>query len=609
MKFNIEKVVIWQKNKLVRELKFEPNKVNVITGYSNTGKTAIYKIIDYCFFASSSKIAESMINEKVTWYGLLVNINDKKYCIARKSLVENKVSNNYFFSSEGVVPKIPKFNNDEQSIKTIIETELGIDESVKVAYGSNLIKANSKISLRYFLLFNYVSQTLLINDNIYIETFNNKRYTDAIPRVFDIATGIETIANKILKEKLDELNTNLNKLERKNTKFSNRADIFQKEKNELLKTAREYGLVDTSTDDTVAYKQLVNITAESLSNDKYDNERADLEKERDTLKRRVRILNDFIKEYDSYKKNLATLKDSLLPIDYLINHDNVIQSDDYNSLIDKLHTELTHVKNVISERAPINVQVMDEKRSLETDIAKIQTKLESLPKTHRVIENEPEKYIFLGALQEKSRLYGSEKIGEGIDYSSQIELLEIQMQKYREQIIDTEEKKKLTIQLIEEIISDYMELCEKALGNYWDYKPVFDYKDKLLQLKKPLTTYIESVGSASNSMFLQLFFSLAIHEVIFKNKSNFVPPFLIIDQFSTPYFEGNERKKDEDGSDDQKINIALNLLNDYIETRIKNGGDFQMIVFEHIPPSSFEEFEHFHLVDKEFKNGHALILD
>ena len=45
MKFNILKVILWLKSGNVRELTFEPEKINLITGDSSTGKTDIINII------------------------------------------------------------------------------------------------------------------------------------------------------------------------------------------------------------------------------------------------------------------------------------------------------------------------------------------------------------------------------------------------------------------------------------------------------------------------------------------------------------------------------------------------------------------------------------
>ena len=97
-------------------------------------------------------------------------------------------------------------------------------------------------------------------------------------------------------------------------------------------------------------------------------------------------------------------------------------------------------------------------------------------------------------------------------------------------------------------------------------------------------------------MFLHLFFSLAIHEVIFLNKAPYVPPFLVIDQPSRPYFESDDsdkRKEESLESDNGKIEQAFNLLNDYIDNRLKENGSFQMIIFEHVSPRFFRGFRTF----------------
>lgn len=202
MKFNIEKIILWLKNGKCREIKFLPNKVNVITGDSNTGKTAILEIIDYCFFASTSKISESMINENVSWYGLVFNINDKKYTVARKSLNKTIVSNDYYFSSIGEVPESLESNNTGAAIKSLLESEFSIDSKVSIPYGSNIIKAGSKISLRYFLLFNTISGNIIENDSgVFFDKQDDSRYREALPRIFDLAVGIETVGNILKKEK------------------------------------------------------------------------------------------------------------------------------------------------------------------------------------------------------------------------------------------------------------------------------------------------------------------------------------------------------------------------------------------------------------------------
>ena len=71
MKFYIKSLILWFNNGAEsRKLIFEPNKVNVITGGSGTGKSSILSIIDYCLLSTDAKIIDEVINENVAWYGL-----------------------------------------------------------------------------------------------------------------------------------------------------------------------------------------------------------------------------------------------------------------------------------------------------------------------------------------------------------------------------------------------------------------------------------------------------------------------------------------------------------------------------------------------------------
>jgi hypothetical protein len=216
------------------------------------------------------------------------------------------------------------------------------------------------------------------------------------------------------------------------------------------------------------------------------------------------------------------------------------------------------------------------------------------------------KYFFLGEIKSKMDLYSSSESSIASTNDAEILDLEDKLIILTKSVIDTLEKRDLTIKLIEEIISEYIEASGTALENYASYKPVFNYADKALLLRKPKTSFIEPVGSSSNHMFLHLFFTLAMQEIAFQNKSPFVAPYLVIDQPSRPYYGDETKKKNLTHSDESKITKAFELLDKFIETRISNSGDFQMIVFEHVPRKIFAGLKNVHLVE-EFYNGNALI--
>ena len=609
MKFYIEKIVLWLKNGAIREIEFKNNKVNVITGESSTGKSEILDIIDYCFFASESKISESIVNENVSWYGVLIHVNDKDYTIARKSLIEGKVTDEYYFSSEGKVPDNIVFNNTDGAIKSLLETEFSIDSDVAIPYGSNLIKPGSKISLRFFFMFNTISVNIIENDSgVFFDKQNIPRYRDALPRIFDLAVGIETIENVLKKEKKAELESQLSRLKKKNNTISNRSNDFKSEQEQIVKEAKEYSLVEPNLDLDNSLSTLKNIIADVKTDLTNNNENDLLQSEIYIRERKISNLRRFTTEYSTYKRNLIATSDSLKPIDFLKEKDSdIIKTSIFDDIINSFSSELKQIRDASKTKTPIDKQVNDEIKSLEKELFGLRDKKFITPEINKSFENDKSKYFFLGEVKSKMDLYSSSNISLIETTKDDIEKLELKIKSI--QVEDTLQKRELTIKVIEEIISEYIGATDMALVNYANYQPVFNYKDKALQLRKPKATHIENVGSSSNHMFLHLFFTLAMQEIAFKNKSPFIAPYIVIDQPSRPYWGSGEKKKDKlNQSDEFKITKAFELLNTYIETRNSNSGDFQMIVFEHVPSKIFLDLDNFHLVE-EFTNGNALIPD
>jgi hypothetical protein len=609
MNFSIIKIVLWLKNGRVREIEFKPNKVNIITGGSHTGKSAILEIIDYCFFSSKSRISESMINENVSWYGLNFLVNDKTYTIARKSLIEGKVSDEYYFSSFGEIPKTVETNNSENAIKSIIETEFNIDRDAKFPsdYGSNYIKSGTKISLRYFLMFNTISGNIIENDEgIFFDKQNETRYKEALPRIFDLALGIETVENILKAEKKSELEKQLTQLVRKNKTITAKADDFNKEMVQILQKAKEYNVIKDSTNSVDAINELNNAILGVQSSSTSNSEREKLESSFYALQRKIRNITKFANEYEKYKKTIKNLSDSLKPIEFLREKDSeIIKTSIFDELVNSFTKDLDVIRKSYSTNTPIDRQVKDNVKDLETKLNAIKEELDLLPKENKSFQNEKEKYFFLGQVKSKLEIFSSNSPNVKVSYDDEIKQLEDQINQLI--IINTEEKRELTIKLTEEIIHDYIKESKEALANYSTYQPVFDYKNKTLLLRKPRTSYIENVGSSSNHMFLHLFFSLSMHEVIFQNNSPFVAPFLIVDQPSRPYYGTNgKRKTNEPESDDYKIKKAFELLDTFIATRNNNKGNFQMIVLEHIPKEDVSDLQNIHVVE-EFFDGNALI--
>lgn len=98
------------------------------------------------------------------WVGLCLESLSWYYCFRKVSRQEppgfNTGSDDIYFSRDGTLPEKLAKNNRMRQVKSILEKEFGIDEYLKISFGGKHLSAGSKISYRYFLLFNTLSGEL-----------------------------------------------------------------------------------------------------------------------------------------------------------------------------------------------------------------------------------------------------------------------------------------------------------------------------------------------------------------------------------------------------------------------------------------------------------------
>jgi soluble cytochrome b562 len=619
MKFYINEIVLWLINGNIRKVRFKNNKVNIITGSSGTGKSEILSIIDYCLCGSKPDITDEIINENVNWYGINFSINDKTYTIARGKIINRKVSNQYYFSQVGEIPELPTHKIDEGEVKEILEKEFGITERTIFPVGGRNLKIGSKISPRYFLVFNTISGNIITDSDVFFDKQNIDRYRDALGTVFDLAVGIETEENLKIREKINTLKQELKQLRRKQTTIDQEMTTFKDGFNEIIKQAKYHNLIEYNQMDVEeCIKELINISQEykqeniDLNFDKINK----LKQEKNSLIRKIRNLKRFMQEYDQYKQLEKNTLDSLLPLKVIQESEKIIEFPELRLLISSLTDEFNSIKNNLKMKLPFDFNTKKRLSEYEDKIAEINRKIAEVPINSKSTTDEVSKLIFIGELKAKLQLYGSKLVDE--EDKTELERLigekENDLEELSSELIDYEENKKSILNLLDELIDAYLYESQDALGNYKGFKSTFNYKEKRLELRKPKAAYASKVGSSSNHMFLHICLFLGIHELLIRQESPYIPPLLILDQPSRPYYGEEEIKRDTPwenlkDTDKGKITIAMQLLNDFI-SYVNNvlESDFQVILLEHIPDSIWKQakLQNFHLVE-EFRNGNALI--
>lgn len=618
MNFHINKIILWHTDGKKEILEFQPNKVNVITGDSLTGKTSIMHIIDYCFFASKTKIPQKVINENIEWYGINFSINKKIFTLARKSYINHDSPPDiYYFSGIGDIPDIPTDDYREKVCKEIIEKEFSIYSNVTIPYPGSKLKKGSKISLRYFMLFNTISGDIISSTSVFFDKQFNTKYREALERIFYLALGIFSLETIATKEQIQHLELELRKLTNQRVKQLDELELFKKNKAELINKAQSLGVLNSNISFDTPLIEVLNSISNAINNNQILNENLKkLKQQRLTLIHKIKTIEDFKDNYKKVKKIESTEKESLIPIKYINeNFHMLIESPEVKNLLQHFEEELNELENNLRVPLPINIDLKNMLNKLKEELIEIDRQIENENQYDLFYENDIERLMYIGEL--RYRITNFKEIE-----NQNINQLDTTIANKKEEIkslqslLPDKENELIAIKILEQLIDNYLIQSKDALGVYGDYKSIFNIKNMTVELRPPNSIFPENAGSSNKDMFLHLCLFLALHELMIINNSPFVPTFLILDQPSRPYYsrEGSDEKikdwKEVKDSDKEKMNVALELLNNFIRyINHEYDYEFQIILLEHIPTSMIqkENLEYFHLVAEFIEGKRGLV--
>lgn len=133
----IRELVLYGYNGKVRHLPFLLGKVNIITGRSKSGKSAVGDIIDYCLGGDSCNIADGVVRDNVSWYGLLLQFNHERVFVARKNPDKGQQTTGFCYIEVGEKIEVPEqltftSNSNVAGIEQALTSRIGISENLNI---------------------------------------------------------------------------------------------------------------------------------------------------------------------------------------------------------------------------------------------------------------------------------------------------------------------------------------------------------------------------------------------------------------------------------------------------------------------------------------------
>jgi hypothetical protein len=111
-------IVVFSHDGRKRSLPLNIGAVNIITGASKTGKSALVDIVDYCFGAGECRIPEGPIRRSVSWFGLRLKLEDGQAFIARRCPGPRAISSEECFVDVASTIEIPEVGRLRQTTNT-----------------------------------------------------------------------------------------------------------------------------------------------------------------------------------------------------------------------------------------------------------------------------------------------------------------------------------------------------------------------------------------------------------------------------------------------------------------------------------------------------------
>lgn len=627
MSFWIKQIKIWSIHNNIGPVvyNFEPNKINVITGDSTTGKTSILAIIDYCLGAEKNNIPDG-ISEYSSYFGITLVIQDEVFSITRQSPLNNIVINELFITDNDLMLS-PIAGNSMKLDKflTFFNDKLNINKELLVKISREQKGGKMRASFRSFLIFNSLTENIIGDKFDYLDyKFYEDNLSNVIKTIFkysivEKSSQYATIENNLedrakserRKEKADyEKERTISKIKDLAIELHN-AKIIKEELN-VSEIYRSLNYID----DIVSFDKL-----ELVKDDSIDNLNQLKEEKKDILIN-LRIHENYKNEVEKYNSSLDVNIENLTPIVYLKEKllNNYIKSPETYLFLNDLEESLEKIKR--TKKSLIDIDDFSAEKII------LEEKLKSVNRKIDLIKNELESIVDLKNIYIKGQIKEQvENLKENNKYYKKQAILENESNLHlisKESIKDSHyitqdnieaNKNKLLVfnQLFEHnlvrLCLEIQEIIKKipSLSNYHRHTVTFNLERMIISLIEPKNEFsfpISNIGSKSNYMYLHLSFFLGLHNFLNSFEESLINRFMFIDQPSIPYFSDASNSKDKN-----KLLEAFSLFDMFIKYTIeKNNKDFQIILVEHASKELWEKnkLTSFHLV-KEFIDGTGLL--
>ena len=645
MHFQIRSIVLWSKKGLPpRVLDFEPGLVNVISGDSKTGKSAVIPIIDYCLGSGKCSIPVGVIRDACAWFGIIVETIEGQKLMARREPGDAKQTGDMFLleGNEIIIPETaPEKNITADVVKRKLDTLAGLS-SLRIDPTSES-SFHARAGFRDLLAFNFQPQYIVANPLALYFNADSSEHREKLKAIFPYVLGALTSEMLVAKAELDFLRKQLRQAEAALKAIRNAVRSWQTETRGWLHHAIELGLLPTNTevpeDDadriidllqraTETNSRAAFVTMESIEPslkklEELQGKEGELAAALSVKRQRLKELQNLVESSERFGEAIRIQQERLSLSTWLKSktqdlEDPIASISDSREKLDKLVQALAGVEIQLHSQPAMSDTFDRERLRLRNEVEEATKQLAAIRQEITMLERQSDEVRaatyrqdsverFIGRLEQALETF--ERADDGADQANEIALLEQKIEEQRRLYSEAQVRRR-TENALSNISQMASTILPKLDGEWPDIPIRLRIDDLTIQVVHPdRNDYLWEIGSGANWLAYHVAVTLSLQRFFLTMPNHAVPGFLIYDQPSQVYFPSGFEAYDEEAtgrSRDQDVSAVRSVFEAIGEEIVRAKGRLQAIILDHAGPDVWGELEGVSLA-AEWRDGEALV--
>jgi len=613
----IQSIHIYSHDGRRRDVAFHLNGLNVITGRSSTGKSALSDILEYLMGRSSFNIPEGVIRDRVAWFAVIYQFDGEQVLVAKQTPGAGRASNSLAMVRRGAQLAVPDFaelavNDEDEGVETLLSRLLGIPENVTdVPLTSSRESYQANIKHTHYYLFQ--KQTIVANKDQLFYRQNEQYQPQAIKDTLPILLGISSRDKYELESRLRGVQRDI-RLNGKLLEQARTAVLTSDEKAlGLLSEARAVGIPLAEVGENGSWIDLLRSVLawkptpvpedDGLRVSAIENDLVVLREQRREIQQRIDAAIQYAKRSEGFETEAGEQKDRLTSIKLLPKNPATgewqwpfaeanlgMETPLATALLAELESLEQEMAAVVGERPVLDEYLAAQRQEIQNvgdQLRNKEVELSAAIASSEIIAQ------MGGRNNAASRVVGRVSLFlEGLVPDAELVRLEREDKRLKakaddlERKIGTDDSRERLVSTLNSIAMHMSGYIQALGGEFGQFPARLDLHNLTVAIDRPgRPIYMPRTGGGENHLAYHLAALLALHRYA-ANNGQPLPRFLLIDQPTQVYFPSEAVYQAADGSiektetdaDLEAVRRLFELLRRFTE---QDAPGFQIIVTEH----------------------------